>query len=50
MTHPLTLNPTVAAALMAVLAPLAAFATILVATRRRPRLSAAVQRPLAGGR
>jgi NADH-quinone oxidoreductase subunit L len=40
MTHPLTLNPTVAAALVTVLAPLAAFVTILVATRRRPRLSA----------
>lgn len=40
MTHPLTLNPTVAAAFVTVLTPLAAFATILVVTRKRPRLSA----------
>jgi NADH-quinone oxidoreductase subunit L len=40
MTLPLSLDPTVAAAFMTVLAPLAAFATILVVTRRRPRLSA----------
>ncbi len=33
MTLPLSLDPTVAAAFMTVLAPLAAFATILVVTR-----------------
>lgn len=40
MTLPLTLNPTVVAAFMAVLTPLAAFGTILVVTRSRPKLSA----------
>ena len=40
MTHPLTLNPTVVAAFLTVLAPLGAFALILVVTRSRPKLSA----------